>query len=75
MAENRKTVELRSGPLNGRRATVAADATQLSLPVDGNDKFSAWVLYRPTSDRCADGTELWEEYIESQWGDTDLTGL
>jgi hypothetical protein len=75
MPENLKTVELRGGALHGKRATAPVDATQLNLPVDGNDKFTAWIVYRHTSDRCADGTEVWEEYIESQWGDTGLTDL
>ena len=71
-AANEKTVELLGGPLDGQRAAVPADATQASFPVDRNDRFSAWVVYRPTSDRSSDGSEIWAEYVESQWGDTDL---
>jgi hypothetical protein len=74
MAEN-KTIELRGGPLNGRRTEVPAGNTQVVLQADASDKFSAWVIYRPTSERCADGTEIWSEYIESQWGGTGLTDL
>ena len=72
---NEKTVELRGGPLDGRRVTVSADATQASLPVDSSDRFSAWAVYRPTSERSSDGHEVWTEYVESQWGDTGLTNL
>ena len=72
---NEKTVELRGGPLDGRRVTVSTDATQASLPIDSSDRFSAWTVYRPTSERSSDGHEVWTEYVESQWGDTGLANL
>ena len=73
--DNQKAIELRGGPLKSKRTDVPAGNTQVSLPVNGADKFSAWVVYRPTSERCADGIEIWAEYVESKWGDTGLTDL
>jgi hypothetical protein len=61
--------------LNGRRIVVPGGNAQVSLPANGADKFSAWVVYRPTSERCADGIEIRTEYVESKWGDTGLTDL
>jgi len=75
VARDNKTIELRGGPLNGKRTSVPASNTQLTLPVNSADPFSAWAVYRPSADRCADGIEIWDEYIESQWGDTGLTDL
>ena len=70
-----KTIELRGGALNGKRTTVPASNTQVVLQADPADKFSAWVIYRPTTERCTDIVEIWAEYIESQWGDTGITDL
>jgi hypothetical protein len=67
-----KTIELRGGALNGKRVRVPESRTQVSLQVDPADKLSAWVVYRPASDRCADGVQIWDEYIETRWGDTDI---
>jgi len=70
-----KTIELRGGPLHGKRITINSAHTQTTQPVNSADKFSAWVIYRPTQEQCADGTEVWVEYLESHWGDTGLTDL
>jgi hypothetical protein len=70
-----KTVELRGGHLSGRRVSVPAGFTELTLQVSSSDKFSAWAVYRPTSQRCADGVEVWEEYVETNWGDSGLVPL
>jgi hypothetical protein len=70
-----KTIELRGGPLNGNRVMVSESHTQVSLPVNGADKFGAWAVYRPTSERSVNGMEIWAEYVESQWGDTGLADL
>ena len=73
--DDQKTIALRGGPLSGKRTTVPARNTQAVLQAEPADKFSAWVIYRPTSERCTDGVEIWAEYIESQWGETGLTDL
>jgi hypothetical protein len=70
-----KTVELRGGHLNGRRVSVPAGFTELTLQVNSADKFSAWLVYRPTPERCADGAEIWDEYVETNWGDSGLVPL
>ena len=76
MAEtDQKTIELRGGHANGRRVTIQAAFTQLTVQVNSADKFSAWITYRPTSERCADGVEIWSEYVETSWGDSDLVPL
>jgi hypothetical protein len=74
-AANEKSIELRGGPLDGHCATVPMEATQASFQVDSSDKFSAWVVYRPTPDQAGSGAERWVEYVESQWGDTGLADL
>jgi hypothetical protein len=70
-----KTVELRGGPADGRRVSIPLGFTELTLQVDSADKFSAWAVYRPTSDRSADGVEIWSEYVETTWGDSGLVPL
>jgi len=72
---DKKTVELRGGPANGRRIAIPLGFTELTLQVDSADKFSAWAVYRPTPDRSADGVEIWDEYVETQWGDSGLVPL
>jgi hypothetical protein len=72
---DKKTVELRGGPADGRRIAIPLGFTELTLQVDSADKFSAWAVYRPTPDRSADGTEIWDEYVETQWGDSGLVPL
>jgi hypothetical protein len=72
---DQKTIELRGGRANGRRVSVQAGFTQVTVQVNSADKFSAWIIYRPTSERGADGVEIWSEYIESSWGNTDLVPL
>ena len=73
--EENKTIELRGGHANGRRVSVQLGIKQLTVQVNSADKFSAWVVYRPTLDRCADGVEIWSEYVETSWGDSDLVPL
>lgn len=70
-----KTVELRGGPANGRRVSIPLGFTELTLQVDSADKFSAWAVYRPTLDRSDDGVEIWDEYVETTWGDSGLVPL
>jgi hypothetical protein len=70
-----KTVELRGGPADGRRVSIPLGFTELTLQVDSADKFSAWAVYRPTSDRSDDGVEIWSEYVETSWGDSGLVPL
>jgi hypothetical protein len=72
---DKKTVELRGGPADGRRIAIPLGFTELTLQVDSADKFSAWAVYRPTADRSADGIEIWDEYVETQWGDSGLVPL
>ena len=74
-AADRKTIELRGGPANGRRVSVQLGFTQLTVQVNSKDKFSAWIVYRPTSERYADGVEIWDEYVETKWGDSDIVCL
>lgn len=70
---DRKTIELRGGHANGRRVQIPLGFKELTVQVNRADKFSAWAVYRPTSsERCADGTEIWDEYAESTWGDSGL---
>lgn len=69
------TVELRGGPANGRRVSVRAGSSELTLMANSADKFSAWVVYRPTSERCPDGTEIWDQYLAPTWGDSGLVPL
>jgi len=75
MTDFTKTIELRNGPLSGKRVTIPAGDTQATLPVNAADMFGAWVVYRPSSERSPDGTEIWTEHVESQWGDTGLPSL
>jgi hypothetical protein len=70
-----KTIQLRNGPLCGKRVTIPTCDTQATLPVNAKDMFGAWAVYRPSPERCPDGTEVWTEYVESQWGNTDLADL
>jgi hypothetical protein len=74
-AKGIKTIELRGGPANGKRITIAYGLEEATIPVDGADKFGAWVVYRPTSERCADGTEIWDQHFEWAFGDTGLGDL
>jgi hypothetical protein len=70
-----KTVQLRGGLAGGRRVTVPLGFRELTLQINSTDKFSAWAVYRPTSERCADGVEIWDEYVESRWSDSGLVPL
>jgi hypothetical protein len=72
---DKKTVELRGGPADGRRIAIPLGFTELTLQVDSADKFSAWAVYRPTGDHADDGIEIWDEYVETQWGDSGLVPL
>jgi hypothetical protein len=74
-ATDHKTIELRGGHADGRRVSVQLGFTQITVQVNSADKFSAWIIYRPTSERCADGVEIWSEYAETNWGDSDLVPL
>ena len=67
MSDFTKTIELRNGPLSGKRVTIPSGDTQVTLPVDAADMFGAWAVYRPSSQRCADGTEIWIEHQDSEW--------
>ena len=67
-----RTIELRNGPLCGKRVTIPSCDRQATLPVKKSYMFGAWAVYRPSLQRCADGTEIWTEYVESQWGATGL---
>jgi hypothetical protein len=71
-AKGIKTIELRGGPANGKRITIAYGHEEAMVPMNSADRFGAWVAYRPTSLRCADGTEIWDQHIESKFGDTGL---
>jgi hypothetical protein len=67
-----KTIELRGGPGNGRRIRVAYGLEQAMVPVHGANNVETWAVYRPTSERCADWTEIWDEYVKPEFGDTSL---
>jgi hypothetical protein len=69
-APGNKTVTLDGGHAHGRHVVVSEDATQLTLPVDPDDRFGTWTVYRPSGERSADGLEIWREYLESRWLDT-----
>jgi len=62
----KKTIELRGGPAHGKRVQIHPEHTQTTLPANSADRFGAWVTYRPTQERCADGTETWAESVESK---------
>ena len=70
-----KTIELRGGHANGQRVRIPLGFKELTLQVNSADKFSGWVVYRPTRERCADGTEIWDEQAEPTWGDSGLVPL
>lgn len=70
-----KTIELRGGHASGKRVSIPLGFTELTIQVDSADKFSAWVVYRPTSERCADGVEIWDEHVDTTWGDSGLVPL
>ena len=74
-AKGIKTIELRGGPVDGKRITIAYGLEEAMVPVNSDDRLGAWVVYRPTSQRCDDGTEIWNLHIESEFGDTGLGGL
>lgn len=65
-----KTIELGDGPARGRQVTVKSSDTQLTLQADPADRFSAWVVYRPTGERNPSGIEIWCEYLETDWHET-----
>jgi hypothetical protein len=69
-AHSRKMIELRDGPAGGRRVAVRHGDTELTLPVNADDRFSAWIVYRPSGEHNAEGLELWSEYLESEWPET-----
>jgi hypothetical protein len=73
--EHEKTIELRGGPFHGRRVSIHPAHTQTTLPANGADRFGACVVYRRSSEQCADGTETWDEYVESKFGETGLGDL
>ena len=73
--EHEKTIELRGGPLHGRRVSIHPAHTQTTLPANSADRLGACVAYRPSREQCADGTETWDEYVESEFGDTGLADL
>jgi hypothetical protein len=51
--------------------TVTRDGdTELALPVDADDRFGAWIVYRPSGEHNAEGLEVWSESIESEWPET-----
>ena len=75
MVQGVKTIELRGGPANGRRVTIADLHEETTVPVNNADKFGARAVYRPTPWRCADGTEIWDEQVESKFGETELGDL
>ena len=70
-----KTIQLRGGRANGRRVTVPLGFSELTLQLNAADKLSAWAVYRPTAERCADGVEIWDEYVETGWKDSGLVPL
>lgn len=70
-----KVVELRGGLADGRRVSVRAGTSELTVTANSADRFSAWAIYRQTTDRAADGVEIWEEYRETSWGDSGLVPL
>ena len=72
---DKKTIELRGGHASGRRVSIPLGFTELTIQVDAADKFSAWIVYRPTRERAADGIEIWDEYVETNWGDSGLVPL
>jgi hypothetical protein len=65
-----KTVVLGDGRARGRRVDVETHADELSLPVDPSDRFGAWMIYRPSGRKDADGLEVWIEHVDSGWADT-----
>ena len=73
--DDEKTIELRGGPLDGQRAKIPARNTRVSLPVNTADKYGAWASYLPTKERSPEGFEVWDEYVESEFGDTGLADL
>jgi hypothetical protein len=75
MVRGVKTIELRGGPANGRRVTIADGHDETTLPGNSADKFSARAVYLPTPWRCTDGTEIWDEHVESKFGETGLGNL
>jgi len=75
MLRDVKTIELRGGPANGRRVTIADAHEEATVPVNSADKIGAWAFYRPTPWRCADGTEIWDKQVESKFGETGLGDL
>jgi hypothetical protein len=70
-----KTIELRGGHANGQRVRIPLGFKELTLQLNSADKFSGWVVYRPTRERSADGTEIWDEQAEPTWGDSGLVPL
>ncbi len=66
-----KTIELRGGPANGRRIRVAYHLEHAMVPVSPGTRSPEWAVYRPTSERCADGTEIWAEHVTPEFGETE----
>ena len=75
MVQGVKTIELRGGPADGRRVTIADAHDETTVPVSSADRFGACAVYRPTPWRCADGTEIWDEQVESKFAETGLGDL
>jgi hypothetical protein len=70
-----KLIQLRGGRADGRRVTVPLGFKELTLQLSSADELSAWAVYRPTAQRCADGVEIWDEYAEPRWSDSGLVPL
>jgi hypothetical protein len=70
-----KTVVLGNGRAQGRRVEVESHADELSLPVDPSDRFGAWMVYRPSGRKAADGFEVWCEHVDSGWAETASVDL
>jgi len=69
---NGVTIELRGGDADGRRTTVPAGTTELSVPVEGAAKHLPEGVYRPSGELCDDGVELWDAFEPPEWGETGM---
>jgi hypothetical protein len=59
-----KVIELRGGSAHGRRVSVPEGTTEITMADEAARGFDAVQAYRPSSECCSDGVELWELYTD-----------
>ncbi len=72
MSWEKKAIELRGGPADGRRVAVPVDTTEATVPIPEVEGFA---IYGPSADRTTDGLEVWDLLEDSGFSETGLAPL